>query len=92
MANSAAARGGAFGVSYPGPPPSPSGHPPLPSHFPSMNHPRPPAADWLRSRFNAFDPQEPAVEVVSHFWEKFFLSEHDEALWRAALLADNRWR
>jgi hypothetical protein len=25
---------------------------------------------------------------VSNFWEKFFLSEHDEALWRAALLAD----
>ena len=25
---------------------------------------------------------------MSHFWEKFFLSEHDEALWRATLLAD----
>jgi hypothetical protein len=33
---------------------------------------RAPAADWLRPRFNAFEPQEPAVGVVADFWEKFF--------------------
>ena len=89
MANSAAARGGACGKQYgescPSPPP---GGPPLPSRSPSMSQPRPPAADWLDYRSNAFGQQEPAVAVVYHFWEKLFLPEHDEALWPAALHAD----
>ena len=88
MASSAAARGGAGSVRNNGPPPPPPGRPPRPSQSPSMQPPRAPAADWLRPRFNAFEPQEPAVGVVAHFWDKFFLSEHDEELWRAALLAD----
>ena len=89
MANSAAARGGACGKQYgESCPPPPPGAPPLPSRSPSMSQPRPPAADWLDYRFNAFGQQEPAVGVVYHFWEKLFLSEHDEALWQAALHAD----
>ena len=61
MASSAAARGGAGSVRNNGPhPPPPPGRPPLPSQSPSMRPTRTPAADWLRPRFNAFDPQEPA--------------------------------
>ena len=47
--------GGACGKQYgESCPPPPPGAPPLPSRSPSMSQPRPPAADWLDYRFNAF--------------------------------------
>ena len=90
MANTAGAWEGAKGVRYVryrGPPPPPPGRPPVPSQSPAMKPTQPLAADWLRPRFNAFDPKEPAVGVVDQFWEKFFLSDHDQE-WQAALLGD----
>ena len=84
MANTAGAWEGAKGVRYVryhGPPPPPPGWPPVPSQSPAMK-------PTLRPRLNAFDPKEPAVGVVDQFWEKFFLSDHDQELWQAALLGD----
>ena len=91
MANTTGAWGEAKGVRcvrYQSPPLPPPGRPPVPSQSPAMKPKQPLATDWLRPRFNAFAPQEHAVGVVDQFWEKFFLSDHDQELWQAALRGD----